>query len=193
MDWRPLQRNLAVVVDGDFGRGTFRALFQRLGADTGRAVELALSANVHFPAYGIMDSGLRLAHFMAQLTHESGGFRYMEEIASGAAYEGRADLGNAQPGDGKRYKGRGPIQLTGRTNYREYGQALGIYFEDHPELVAIPSIGLHVACEFWKRKGMNAYADMDDVETISRKINGGTNGLADRKAKLAIIKGVIGI
>lgn len=192
-DWKPLQINLGVTADGIPGRNTFRALFQRLGGDTGRAVELALSAAVHFPSYGIMDSKLRLAHFMAQLVHESGGFRYMEEIASGAAYEGRKDLGNTQPGDGKRYKGRGPIQLTGRANYREYGQALGIYFEEHPELVAIPSIGLHVACEFWKRRGLNALADADDLEAITRRVNGGTNGLASRQAHLAKVKAMVGI
>lgn len=191
MDWKPLQANLGVTADGIPGRNTLRALFQRLGADTGRAVELALSANVHFPAYGIMDSKLRLAHFMAQLAHESGGFRYMEEIASGAAYENRRDLGNTQPGDGKRYKGRGPIQLTGRANYREYGQAIGIYLEEHPEIAAIPSIGLHIACEYWKRKGLNALADADDLEAITRKVNGGVNGLADRKQYLGKMKALL--
>ena len=190
-DWKPLQHNLGVVADGNPGRQTLRALFQRLGADTGRAVELALSANVHFPAYGIMDNKLRLCHFMAQLCHESGGFRYMEEIASGAAYENRGDLGNTLTGDGKRFKGRGPIQLTGRANYREYGQALGIYFEDHPELVAVPSIGLHVALEYWKRKGLNALADADNLEAITRKVNGGVNGLDDRKQYLGKMKGLV--
>ena len=193
MDWRPLQKNLGVAQDNAPGRLTFAALFRKLGADAARAGELAISANVHLPAYGIMDSGLRLAHFLAQVGHESGGFVYMEEIASGAAYEGRADLGNTQIGDGKRFKGRGPIQLTGRANYREYGQALGIGFEDHPELIAIPSIGLHVACEFWKQRGLNAWADADDALTITRKINGGQNGLPDRLARLTKMKAVIGV
>ena len=192
-DWKPLQVNLGVTADGMPGRNTFRAMFQRLGADAGRAVELALSAAVHFNGYGLMDSRLRLAHFMAQLAHESGSFAYMEEIASGVAYEGRKDLGNTQPGDGKRYKGRGPIQLTGRANYREYGQALGIYFEEHPELVAVPSIGLHVACEFWRRKGLNAFADMDDCEAITRKINGGLNGFAPRTILLTRMKALVGL
>lgn len=192
-DWKKLQSNLGVTADGVPGRNTLRALFQRMGAKTGRAVELALSANVHFPAYGIMDNPLRLAHFIAQVAHESGGFVYMEEIASGSKYEGRADLGNTQPGDGKLFKGRGPLQLTGRANYREYGQALGIYFEEHPEIVAYPSIGLHVACEYWKRRGLNAFADMDDVLAITKKVNGGTNGLDDRKARLAKVKGLLGI
>ena len=70
--------------------------------------------------------------------------RYFEEIASGAAYEGRTDLGNTQPGDGKRYKGRGPIQLTGRSNYRSAGIALGLPLEESPELVTFPSAGFKV-------------------------------------------------
>ncbi len=91
--------------------------------------------------FGILDNSLRLIHFLAQLAHETGNFRYMEEIASGAAYEGRKDLGNTQAGDGKRFKGRGPIQLTGRANHRKYGQQLGIDFENNPEIVALPSVG----------------------------------------------------
>ena len=189
MNIKNLQEALGVTADGIAGRGTFTALFRKLGASQERAEELALSANVHFPAYGIMDSSLRLAHFMAQLCHESGSFRYMEEIASGAGYEGREDLGNVYAGDGRRYKGRGPIQLTGRANYRTFGRRLGIDLERHPEIAAIPSIGLHTALEYWRDRGLNAWADRDDVLTITRKINGGTNGLADRKYHLAKIKG----
>lgn len=189
IDAKKLQRAIGVPDDGVIGRGTFTALFQKLGATIDRAQELAIAANVHFYAYGIMDNEKRLAHFMAQLCHESGAFRYMEELASGAAYEGRADLGNTQPGDGKRYKGRGPIQLTGRANYRRFGRRLGIDFERHPELAAIPSIGLHTALEYWKDRGLNALADRDDIRAITRKINGGFNGLADRQAYLNKING----
>lgn len=188
MNKKGLQEKLGVNADGIIGRGTFTALFSKLGAAPVRAAELALSANVHFPAYGIMDSELRLAHFMAQLVHESGHFKYMEEIASGAAYEGRRDLGNTVAGDGKRFKGRGPIQLTGRANYRKFGRRIGIDLENHPEIAAIPSIGLHTALEYWKDRNLNAYADRDDVVGITKRINGGTNGLADRKANLAKIK-----
>ncbi|WDA37873.1 glycoside hydrolase family 19 protein [Sphingobium sp. YC-XJ3] len=195
-DWKPLQRNLGVTADGIVGRGTLRALFQRLGADTGRAVELGISANVHFRSYGILDNGLRLAHFLAQVAHESGGFRYMEEIwgptEAQKRYEGRKDLGNTVKGDGSLFRGRGPIQITGRANYEEYGNAIGLWLTDKPTLAAIPAIGLHIACEYWKRKGLNAWADADDVLTITKKINGGVNGLADRQSRLAIIKGVIG-
>lgn len=188
---KSLQAKLGVGEDGVIGRGTLSALFRHFGCPAERAAELALSANVHFRSYGILDNALRLAHFMAQLAHESGGFRYMEEIASGQAYEGRGDLGNIQPGDGKRYKGRGPIQLTGRTNYRDYGQALGIDFERHPEIVSTPSIGLIAGLEYWKRKGLNALADADNIEAITRKINGGLNGFAERKAYLAKAKALL--
>ena len=192
LDITQLQKAVGVHDDGIIGRGTLTAVFRKLGASQSRAEELGLAANVHFRTYGILDNSLRLIHFLAQLAHESGNFRYMEEIASGAAYEGRKDLGNTQPGDGKRFKGRGPIQLTGRANYRKYGQQLGIDFENNPAIVAIPSVGLLVACKFWVVNGLNELADKDDVVSITKRINGGTNGLADRKAKLEIIKGMMG-
>lgn len=189
LDVKRLQRAIGAAPDGIAGIGTFTALFQKCGATLDRAQELGLSAAVHFPAYGLMDSPRRLAHFLAQLIHESGSFRYMEEIASGQAYEGRADLGNVQPGDGKLFKGRGPIQITGRANYRRFGRRIGVDIERHPALAAFPSIGLHLACEYWKDRGLNALADVDDLEAITRRINGGTNGLADRRAQLAKVKG----
>ncbi len=191
IDAKKMQRNLGLADDGIIGRGTLRALFARFGANVDRSVELSLAANVHFRTFGILDTGLRLAHFMAQVSHESGGFRYMEEIASGAAYEGRKDLGNTEPGDGKRFKGRGPIQLTGRQNYRDYGRALGMDFENHPEILSVPSLGLMAGCKYWEVKKLNALADADDVEAITRRINGGTNGLVDRKAYLAKAKAII--
>lgn len=188
IDWKRIQTRLGVTADGIVGRGTLTALFARFGAAPERATELALSAAVHFKEYGLMDSPLRLAHFFAQLAHESGGFRYMEEIASGQAYEGRADLDNVQPGDGRRFKGRGPIQLTGRANYRLFGRALGLDFEAHPEIVALPSIGLLAACHYWRMRGLNELADADDVVAVTKRVNGGTNGLADRQAYLAKAK-----
>lgn len=189
MDVRKLQATLGVKVDNDPGIGTFTALFRKLGASADRAPDLAVCAARYFSEYGILDTAGRLAHFMAQLVHESGSFRYMEEIASGSAYEGRADLGNTQPGDGVRYKGRGPIQITGRENYQYFGRKIGIDIESNPSIAAVPSIGLHLALEYWRDRGLNALADRGDVEGITRKINGGTNGLADRKAHLAKIKG----
>lgn len=122
----------------------------------------------------------RQAAFLAQLGHESGGLRYMEEIASGAAYEGRRDLGNTRPGDGRRYKGRGPIQLTGRANYRSAGRALGLNLEANPEQAARPNVAFRIAAWFWKSRGLNALADSGAFREITRRINGGFNGLMDR-------------
>lgn len=123
---------------------------------------------------------LREAAFLAQLAHESGQLKYMQELASGAAYEGRRDLGNTRPGDGRRYKGRGPIQLTGRANYRKYGALLGLDLEGNPELAATPEVGFRVAGAFWRLHGLNELADQRLFKTITRRINGGYNGLADR-------------
>ncbi|ATB44222.1 murein transglycosylase [Cystobacter fuscus] len=124
----------------------------------------------------------RQAAFLAQLAHESGEFRYMEEIASGAAYEGRRDLGNTQPGDGVRFKGRGPIQLTGRANYRAAGQALGIDLENNPKRAADPDVGFRTAAWFWNSRNLNQYADAGNFREVTRRINGGYNGLASREA-----------
>jgi len=189
MNIKGLQKALDVTADGIPGPATYTALFRKCGATIDRAQEMAIAATRWFPEYGVMDSPLRLAHFLAQLIHESGSFRYMEEIASGQAYEGRKDLGNVNPGDGKLFKGRGPIQITGRANYRRYGKKIGIDLERHPEIAALPSIGLHLALEYWKANGLNTLADADNVLGITKLINGGTNGLADRKAHLAKVKG----
>jgi putative chitinase len=122
------------------------------------------------------------AAFLAQLAHESGQLRYMEEIASGSAYEGRRDLGNTQPGDGVRFKGRGPIQLTGRNNYRAAGRALGIDLENNPRRAADPDVGFRTAAWFWKSRGLNSLAESGNFREVTRRINGGYNGLADRQA-----------
>ncbi|NBD09631.1 glycoside hydrolase family 19 protein [Corallococcus silvisoli] len=122
----------------------------------------------------------RVAAFLAQLAHESGELRYWEELATGDAYEGRKDLGNTQPGDGRRYKGRGPIQLTGRANYRAAGAALGLPLEDKPELAALPAHGFRVAGWYWQSRHLNALADVADFVGVTRAINGGTNGLDNR-------------
>ena len=127
-----------------------------------------------------ISSYLRETAFLAQLAHESAELRYMEEIASGAAYEGRADLGNTQPGGGKRYKGRGPIQLTGRANYSKYGQLLGLDLVNNPTIAATREVGFRIAGQFWKLNGLNELADQQQFKTITKRINGGYNGLDDR-------------
>jgi putative chitinase len=110
------------------------------------------------------------------------------EYASGKAYEGRKDLGNTQPGDGVRYKGRGVIQLTGRANYRALGDYLGINLEAQPDLAAMPYVAYQVAAHYWLDRNINADADRDDLEAVTRAINGGTNGIKSRAALLAKAK-----
>jgi len=127
-----------------------------------------------------INTPLRIAAFLAQIAHESGELRYWEELASGKAYEGREDLGNTSLGDGPRYKGRGPIQLTGRANYGACGKDLGLDLEGCPELVSTPEVGFRSTCWFWTKNGLNALADAQDLVKMTRRINGGTNGLADR-------------
>ena len=137
-------------------------------------------------AYAV-DTLLRQAPFLAQLGHESGELRYTEELASGDAYEGRRDLGNTIPGDGPRFKGRGLIQLTGRANYQAYGDAIGrnLVDGDNPNLLATdPDLAVDVACWFWQTHGLGGLADRDDVIGITKKINGGLNGLPDRERLL---------
>ncbi len=149
--------------------------------------------------FGIV-TALQKAHFLAQVAHESDGFATATEYATGKAYDTGAKaaaLGNTPEadGDGQRYKGRGLIQLTGRANYAKYSQA--IYGDDRavrdPAMVArLPDAAL-AAGWFWWWKGLNALADRDDVVGITRKINGGTNGLDDRARRLAVAKRLFGL
>lgn len=133
----------------------------------------------------------RAAHFIGQLAHESGDLRYWEELASGDDYEGRHSLGNTQPGDGRRFKGRGPIQLTGRNNYTEAAVSLGVDIVEAPELVASPVIGFRVAGWYWTRAGCNALADVDDVHSVTKAINGGYRDLDKRFAATNRAKDVL--
>ncbi len=159
-----------------------RALRQRVILDAIAGPATAILAEYQINTF------LRVAHCLAQLAHESDGFSTTEEYASGEAYEGRIDLGNTQPGDGVRYKGRGLIQLTGRKNYREIGARLGLDLENSPLLAEEPVTSLRIACEYWESRDINAAADADDLIAVTKLINGGTNGLEDRRRYLGIAK-----
>ena len=143
-------------------------------------------------AEGNINTPLRQAAFLAQLATESGQLRYFEEIASGADYEGRGDLGNTQPGDGMRFKGRGPIQLTGRSNYGAASAALGVDLVNNPTLAATPAMGFRIAQWFWNSRGLNGYADAGNFDAITLRVNGGYNGKASRDAYYAEAKQVLG-
>jgi len=138
--------------------------------------------------YGVGRTPLERAHFLAQTNHESGNFIYKEEIASGKAYEGRKDLGNTQAGDGVRYKGRGYIQLTGRANYNKYGPIAGADFVGHPTAVATKYYA-ETACLFWKSNRLGAKcvdSSTTTIKVVTKRINGGYNGLDDRIKKFTL-------
>ena len=142
--------------------------------------------NATFLEFGI-DTPEQQQRFLAQIAHESGGFFYVRELASGEAYEGRADLGNTEPGDGRKFRGRGLIQITGRANTAACSRAL--FGDDrllvNPELLELPDLATRSAGWFWKSRGLN---DIEDFEMLTRRINGGLNGLADRYAYLGRAK-----
>lgn len=162
----------------------------------------------------------RQAHFLAQIGHESGGFKTLvenlnysaeallktwpsrfnaataaavarkPELIANKVYGGR--LGNDAPGDGWKYRGRGLIQLTGKANYRAAAAALGLDLVASPELLEQPEGASLSAAWFWKTNGLNVLADTAGVDAVTRVINGGTNGLADRKARYALAAKVLG-
>lgn len=142
---------------------------------------IAPSYQAALKEFGI-DNDFRVAYFTGQIVHESDQMCTTEEYASGQAYEGRRDLGNLSPGDGVKYKGRGLLQLTGKANYMHYGSKLSLDFLNHPELAAEPVTSLRVACLFWQEHWLSNLADLDDLNGITKKVNGGLNGLASRQA-----------
>lgn len=161
-------------------------------ADPGQVNKLYPHLLLTMLEYGV-DSPLRQAHFIAQVAHESGSFNYLEELASGEDYEGRDDLGNTEPGDGVRFKGRGLIQITGRNNYRDCGTDLGVDLINHPPRLADSDLACLSAGWFWSTNDLNSLADNDDVEGVTLRINGGYNGLDERKDFLAAAKQVLGL
>jgi putative chitinase len=153
--------------------------------------------------FGI-ETPARTAAFIAQLAHESAQFRFMEEIWGPTAAQRRyepqttlsATLGNTDTNDGFRFKGRGPIQITGRANYRRFGDLLGLDLVATPEHAAQPEVAFRIAALFWSKKGLNELADRVTPEAfkeITRRINGGFNGLAERERFYEAAKSVLGV
>lgn len=136
-------------------------------------------------SYGI-NTPLRVAHFMAQIEHESGGFKYLTELGNKAyfnKYEGRKDLGNIYEGDGYKYRGRGYIQITGRFNYTLLSKDMRIDFINNPDLLSQEVNAMISAVWYWNKNKLNSLADANDITKITKRINGGLNGFADRNAK----------
>lgn len=147
-------------------------------------------------AAGQINTRMRSAAFLAQIGHESGSLVYSKELGGPqyfAKYDGRKDLGNTQSGDGARFAGRGLIQVTGRANYAQASQAL--FGDDrllkNPELLEQPEWAAKSAVWYWSTRNLNALADQDRFTDITRAINGGTNGLEDRKARYRLALSVL--
>ena len=149
-------------------------------------MELNKKYKTLFDKNGI-NTPLRISHFLAQLDHESGGFKYLTELGGRSyfnKYEGRKDLGNIYPGDGYKFRGRGYIQITGRANYTELSKDTNIDFVKNPDLLTEEANAMISALWFWNKRKLNQYADKDDIKTITKRINGGYNGFEHRKQLL---------
>ena len=207
-----LQHALGVAADGVWGPKSKAALNEAIQAHNAvvyaallayvadRPVSpaftsLGIAAATHLPVYGIIDTPLRLANFLGQASHETGGFRYLKEIwgptKAQKGYEGRADLGNTQPGDGRLFMGRGLFQYTGRHNYTALEQKLGLPLTSNPALLETPDIATLSACVFWDDHKLSTLADAHRDDDITRRINGGTNGIDERRANVAKLKGLL--
>jgi putative chitinase len=174
--------------------GTLQKIMPLAGAKAVKFVDPLNAAMAEFE----IDTPLRQAAFLAQLAHESGEFRYVRELASGAAYDtGRLAkrLGNTPEadGDGQRYRGRGLIQITGRSNYAACGAALDVDLLAQPEQLELPDLACRSAGWFWHSKELNALADAHDFTGLTYRINGGFNGLSDRLNYYARAKKVLGV
>ncbi len=178
-----------------------RSIMPGLSAQKGAGLLPFLTAAIREFA---IDTPARTAAFAAQLAHESGQLRFMQELWGPTEAQTRYEpvstlatrLGNTEPGDGKRFKGRGPIQLTGRANYQTFGRLLGVDLVADPARAALPEVAFRIAGLFWKKKGLNELADLltdEAFKEITRRINGGSNGLADRRAFYATARAVLGI
>ncbi len=164
------------------------------GARLDRAEEWLPYIEDAMAEFGI-DTPERQAAFLAQIGHESGGLHWSSEIwgptPAQARYEGRSDLGNTEPGDGFRFKGRGLIQTTGRANYESTGDALGVDLISDPVQLAQPELAARSAAWFWQEHGLNELADVGDYRRITLRINGGTNGMDDRLSRWEKAKEVL--
>jgi predicted chitinase len=144
-------------------------------------VEAMLAAEVN--------TAKRAAAFLAQIAHESAELKFMAELwgptEQQKKYEPHTDLsktlGNTEPGDGFKYRGRGPIQITGRANYKKFSELLGVDLLSEPDLAEKAEHAFRVACAFWQTHGLNELADAENFKEITHRINGGFTGLADRE------------
>ena len=209
-----------VAIDGDIGPKTYAALFAFVGRQQvgPRLIDIGRAADTALPGAAIV-TPLRLRHALAQWAVETGGFTRFEEnlsysaqrlcavwpkrfptLASAEPFANNpqalanrvyaARMGNTDPGDGWRFRGRGMTMLTGRANYTEASHLTGVDVVANPDLVAQAETGMAVACAFWAANGINQFADDDDIAGVRVKVNGGNIGLDEAKrfyARAAIV------
>lgn len=165
---------------------------ERLAPRAPESLRLAIAQAL--PEFGIT-TRLRVAHWFSQMGHESGSFRFSREIwkptPAQRRYEFARRLGNTQPGDGFRFRGRGIIQLTGRYNYTDFSKRLELDLVRNPDLAAEPPNSARIACVYWDSRSLNRLADRDDARAITKRINGGFNGFQDRLYRLRQAKAVL--
>lgn len=160
-------------------------------AQSDRVKEFVQSFNDWNETFGI-NTPLRVAHYIAQVAHETGELKWLEELSSGRRYEGRKDLGNTKPGDGVRFKGRGLLQTTGRNNYQAYANSVYCNGDlmSHPEWLARFPGAQKASMYYWKSRGLNAVADKDDVRGVTKRINGGFSHFQERVIYTNLAKSV---
>lgn len=221
IDWKTTQRRLGVTADGIAGRATYAALLRTAAPDVTAPLltSLANACVTHLPAYGVDATVTRLADFIAQTANETGGYRvFVENLnysaealvrvwpsrftpADAAHYARQPELiaekvygdrmGNRDAGDGWKYRGRGMLQLTGRTNYEGTDRRLGIGLDTDPNIAAVPALSLLIACDFYRDLNVFEALDRGDVTGARRIVNGGTIGLDHVNALRAVLLKVL--
>lgn len=199
-DVRALQERLAAAgydpgeIDGDRGPHTYAALCSYVAGREIGTVGLGLGRGLEAYCAGFPD--LQLAHFIGQACEETEAFRYFTELGGAAycaKYDGRQDLGNTEPGDGYLFRGRGIFELTGRANYAQMSKLIGIDLVAHPDLAAGSDLAVRIAAIYWRKHNIGPLADADDCAAVTRKINGGENGLDARQNYTKRAKTALGL
>ena len=142
---------------------------------------------------GAIETCCRQAAFLAQVAYESSDLNWFQEMGSGKGYEGRKDLGNNNQGDGVKYKGRGPLQIVGRSTYRSASRVLGTNIEQTPKLVEDPNLGFKVAVWYWNSLSLSTMSDCSqgNFEKITKKLSPNMTGKEGRASKFATAKAVL--
>lgn len=192
-------RSVAIFIGMALSLDQFQKIMPRMTRNPLDSKRFLPLLNQAMDEFGV-SSHARQAAFLAQIAHESGELRYWEEIWGPSDAQKRYEppstlatrLGNLHAGDGFKYRGRGPIQITGRDNYSKYGKALALDLLGNPDQASHPEVGFRIAGSYWSTHGLNELADAGDFDAITKRINGGFNGKPSRDAFYATAKSALG-